>query len=149
MDNPWEVSEEAIEVVNKIAKESGDIKLLKALSDYRNSGSAAAARKIAAMLRRSRHIEIVHLLAEMIRQAAEEYPQRDFGREQNTYLQNLLEKAQRKKEKTERAGKSGTYSIIYKEEPFVYDCDSISFQVCLMTVERGFRDQKITLEYFK
>ena len=149
MDNPWEVSEKSLEVMSKIAKEAGDKKLLKELLDYRNTGSAATARKIAAMLRRSCHIEVVHLLAEKIRQAAAKYPERDFGREQNTYLQNLLQKAQRKKEETERAGKSGTYSMIYKEEPFVYDCDSISFQICLMTVERGFRDQKITLEYFK
>ena len=60
-----------------------------------------------------------------------------------------MKEAWKKKEEIESLGKSGTYSVVYKEEPFVYDCDSISFQVCLMTVEKGFRDQKITLEYFK
>ena len=149
MDNPWEVSEEALEVMNKIAKEAGDRKLLKALQEYRKTGRASTAKKIAVMLRRSNHIETVHLLSEKIRQAAEKYPARDFGCEQNTYLQNLMKEAWKKKEEIESLGKSGTYSVVYKEEPFVYDCDSISFQVCLMTVEKGFRDQKITLEYFK
>lgn len=149
VDNPWEVSEEALEVMNKIAKEAGDRKLLKALQEYRKTGRASTAKKIAVMLRRSNHIETVHLLSEKIRQAAEKYPARDFGCEQNTYLQNLMKEAWKKKEKIESSGKSGSYSVVYKEEPFVYDCDSISFQVCLMTVEKGFRDQKITLEYFK
>jgi len=149
VDNPWEVSEEALEVMNKIAKEAGDRKLLKALQEYRKTGRASMAKKIAVMLRRSSHIETVHLLSEKIRQAAEKYPARDFGCEQNTYLQNLMKEAWKKKEKIESSGKSGSYSVVYKEEPFVYDCDSISFQICLMTVEKGFRDQKITLEYFK
>ena len=133
----------------KIAKEAGDRKLLKALQEYRKTGRASMAKKIAVMLRRSSHIETVHLLSEKIRQAAEKYPARDFGCEQNTYLQNLMKEAWKKKEKIESSGKSGSYSVVYKEEPFVYDCDSISFQICLMTVEKGFRDQKITLEYFK
>ena len=60
-----------------------------------------------------------------------------------------MQKAQKKKEETEQRRKSGTYSIIYKEELFVYDCDSVSFQVCLMTVERGLYNQKVTLEFFK
>ena len=149
VDNPWEVSEKALDVMNEIAEEAGDRKLLKVLQEYRKTGSVSMARKIAAMFRRSSHIETVHLLAEKIRQAAKEYPARDFGSDQNTYLQNLLKKARKKKEEIESSGKSGTYSMIYKEEPFVYDCDSISFQVCLMTVEKGFLDQKITLEYFK
>lgn len=149
VDNPWEVSEEALDVMSKVAEEAGDRKLLKALQEYRKTGSTSMARKIAAMFRRSSHVETVHLLAEKLGQAAKEYPARDFGSDQNTYLQNLMKKARKKKEETESSGKSGTYSMIYKEEPFVYDCDSISFQVCLMTVERGFRDQKITLEYFR
>ena len=149
VDNPWEVSEEALNVMSKIAGEAGDRKLLKTLLEYRKTKSAVMARRIAAMFRRNGHIETVHLLAEKIRQAAEKYPDRDFGDEQNTGLQNLMEQALKKKEEIESSGKAGTYSMIYKEEPFVYDCDSISFQVCLMTVERGFRNQKITLKYFK
>ena len=149
VDNPWEVSEEALDVMSRIAEEAGDRKLLRALQEYQKTESASMARKIAAMFRRSSHIETVHLLAEKIRQAAKEYPARDFGSDQNTYLQNLMKEARKKKEEIESSGKSGTYSMIYKEEPFVYDCDSISFQVCLMTVEKGFLDQKITLEYFK
>lgn len=149
VDNPWEVSGEALDVMSKIAEEAEDRRLLKALHEYRKTGNALMARKIAAIFRRSSHVETVHLLAEKIRQAAEEYPVRDFGSEQNTYLQDLMQKARKKKEEIEHSGKPETYCMIYKEEPFVYNCDSISFQVCLMSVEKGFYNQKITLEYFK
>lgn len=149
VDNPWEVSEEALEVMRKVAEEAKDKGLLKALVKYQKTKSVPMARRIAVMLRQSWHIETVHLLAEKIRQAAGEYPTRNFGSQQNTYLQNLVQKARKKKEEIEQLRKPGTYSIIYKEEPFVYDCDSVSFQVCLMTVERGLCNQKVTLEYFK
>ena len=75
------------------AGQTPDRKLLKALHEYRKTGNALMARKIAAIFRRSSHVETVHLLAEKIRQAAEEYTVRDFGSEQNTYLQDLMQKA--------------------------------------------------------
>ena len=37
-------------------------------------------------------------------------------------------------------------TIIYREEPFIYDCDSISFQVYLMIVRKGVWKQKIMVE---
>ena len=101
VDNPWEVSGEALDVMSKIAEEAEDRRLLKALHEYRKTGNALMARKIAAIFRRSSHVETVHLLAEKIRQAAEEYPVRDFGSEQNTYLQDLMQKARKKKEEIE------------------------------------------------
>ncbi len=149
VDNPWEVSEEALEVMRRIAEEAEDKGFLKALIKYQKTKSVAMARRIAVMLRQSRHIEMVHLLAEKIRQAAGKYPARSFGSQQNIYLQNLMQKARERKEESEQRQKPGTYSMIYKEEPFVYDCDSVSFQVCLMTVERGLYNQKVTLEYFR
>ena len=37
-------------------------------------------------------------------------------------------------------------TLIYREEPFIYDCDSISFQVYLMIVRKGVWKQKIMVE---
>ena len=38
------------------------------------------------------------------------------------------------------------WTLIYREEPFIYDCDSISFQVYLMIVRKGVWKQKIMVE---
>ena len=44
---------------------------------------------------------MITLLGEKIREAASVYPDRDFGRKQNKYLHELMEKAERRKEELE------------------------------------------------
>lgn len=101
------------------------------------------ARKIAGMLCRSSHLPVVTLLGEKIRKVDLVYPGRDFGRKQNEYLHELMEKAERRKEELEA---ENVQTLIYREEPFIYDCDSISFQVYLMIVRKGVWKQKIMVE---
>ena len=101
------------------------------------------ARKIAGMLCKRSHLPVVTLLGEKIREAASVYPDRDFGRKQNEYLHELMEKAERRKEELEA---ENVQTLIYREEPFIYDCDSISFQVYLMIVRKGVWKQKIMVE---
>ena len=86
---------------------------------------------------------VITLLGEKIREAASVYPDRDFGRKQNKYLHELMEKAERRKEELEA---ENVQTLIYREEPFIYDCDSISFQVYLMIVRKGVWKQKIMVE---
>ena len=83
------------------------------------------------------------LLGEKIKEAASVYPDRDFGRKQNEYLHELMEKAERRKKELEA---ENVQALIYREEPFIYDCDSISFQVYLMIVGKGVWKQKIMVE---
>ena len=70
-------------------------------------------------------------------------PGQRFGRKQNEYLHELMEKAERRKEELEA---ENVQTLIYREEPFIYDCDSISFQVYLMIVRKGVWKQKIMVE---
>ena len=58
-------------------------------------------------------------------------------------LHELMEKAERRKEELEA---ENVQTLIYREEPFIYDCDSISFQVYLMIVRKGVWKQKIMVE---
>lgn len=145
VDNPWEVTEEAWEVMRRLAEEAGDETLIKILLRYRQNPGSRNAAKIARMLHQNNHLKTVNLLTDRIREAASVYPDRDFGPEQNRYLQGLLENAQnRKKELAQR----GIEAVIYKEEPFIYDCDSLDFKVCLLTVRKGLRNQRVELEFF-
>lgn len=64
-------------------------------------------------------------------------------KKQNKYLHELMEKAERRKEELEA---ENVQTLIYREEPFIYDCDSISFQVYLMIVRKGVWKQKIMVE---
>lgn len=143
VDNPWEVTAEALAVMQELATEAGDEKLGKMLRRYEKNSDISNAKKIAGMLCRSSHLPVITLLGEKIREAASVYPDRDFGRKQNKYLHELMEKAERRKEELEA---ENVQTLIYREEPFIYDCDSISFQVYLMIVRKGVWKQKIMVE---
>ena len=134
---------EALAVMQELATEAGDEKLGKMLSRYEKNPDISNAKKIAGMLCRSSHLPVITLLGEKIREAASVYPDRDFGRKQNKYLHELMEKAERRKEELEA---ENVQTLIYREEPFIYDCDSISFQVYLMIVRKGVWKQKIMVE---
>lgn len=142
-DNPWEVTAEALAVMQELAEEAGDEKLGKMLRRYEKNPDISNARKIAGMLCRSSHLPVVTLLGEKIREAASVYPDRDFGKEKNQYLCKLLTEAERKRSELHQ---KNVQIIIYREEPFIYDCDSISFQVYLMIVRKGVWKQKIMIE---
>ena len=116
------------------------------LRRYEKNSDISNAKKIAGMLCRSSHLPVITLLGEKIREAASVYPDRDFGRKQNKYLHELMEKAERRKEELEA---ENVQTLIYREEPFIYDCDSISFQVYLMIVRKGVWKQKIKDEKIK
>ena len=131
------------EVMQELAEEAGDEKLGKMLRRYEKNPDISNAKKIAGMLCRSSHLPVITLLGEKIREAASVYPDRDFGRKQNKYLHELMEKAERRKEELEA---ENVQTLIYREEPFIYDCDSISFQVYLMIVRKGVWKQKIMVE---
>ena len=143
VDNPWEVTAEALAVMQELAEEAEDEKLGKILRRYEINPDMSNAKKIAGMLCKNSHLPVVTLLGEKIREAASVYPDRDFGRKQNEYLQELMEKAERRKEELEA---ESIQALIYREEPFIYDCDSISFQVYLMIVRKGVWKQKIMVE---
>ena len=142
-DNPWEVTAEALAVMQELTEEAGDEKLGKMLRRYEKNPDISNARKIAGMLCRSGHLPVVTLLGEKIREAASVYPDRDFGKEKNQYLCKLLTEAERKRSELHQ---KNVQIIIYREEPFIYDCDSISFQVYLMIVRKGVWKQKIMIE---
>ena len=143
VDNPWEVTAEALAVMQELAEEAGDEKLGKMLRRYEKNPDISNARKIAGMFCRSSHLPVVTLLGEKIREAASVYPDRDFGKEKNQYLCKLLAEAERKRSELHQ---NNVQTIIYREEPFIYDCDSISFQVYLVTVRKGVWKQKIMVE---
>ena len=55
----------------------------------------------------------------------------------------INKKAEQRKEELDA---ENVQTLIYREEPFIYDCDSISFQVYLMIVRKGVWKQKIMVE---
>lgn len=146
MEEPWEVSVEAVRVMAALAKEVDDSAFLKCLLRYSRKPTKRKAAQLAAMLQKNRHSALTEYLADKLRQAASVYPSRDFGEEKNAYLQSLWEKAERR---GRELADGGVRVRLYKEEPFVYDCDALAFAVHVLSVTKGWQKQKVSVETFR
>lgn len=134
LDNPWAVSSEALSLMEHICMEAKDEKMYRLIHKYRISPSVHLAKKIARCLSYSRHYKVPEILRERIRQAAEMYPNRSFGRTEDLRIRHELHLAYNichnyKKRKIS--------AWIYREEPFIYDCDDIKFGIYILIIQKG------------
>lgn len=127
--NPWQPSDEAIDLMIEIAKEAEDKLFLHILSYYKKNNSKVMSRLIARMLHRKKHIKIVKILTKKLQNAAAIYPVRSFGIENDIRIQKHLEKANKRKQQLKE---KGIKADIIREEPFVEAKDSIQYKVYLM-----------------
>lgn len=140
----WLVTKESIDVMLSLAKEASDTEMIKALKHYKSLPDKFHAKKIARMLHRSKHKNIVDILMQWLVNGASEYENRSFGEEDRRY-QGVLEKAEERRKQLKKEGKD---SCILREEPFVYAKDSIEFRAYLMIWEQGILNRKIKIEVF-
>ena len=128
-ENPWQPSNEAIDLMIEIAKEVEDKFFVHILSYYKKNNSKIMSRLIARMLHRKKHIKIIRILTKKLQKAASIYPVRSLGIENDIRIQKHLEKAnQRKQELKEK----GIKADIIREEPFVEAKDSVQYKIYLM-----------------
>ena len=127
--NPWQPSDEAINLMIEIAKEAGDKLFVHILSYYKKDNSKLMSRFIARMLHRKKHIKIVRILTKKLQKAASIYPVRSFGIENDIQIQKCLEKAKQKKQELKE---KGIKADIIREEPFVEAQDSVQYKIYLM-----------------
>ena len=79
----WKVSEKALNEMMKLAQEAGDHSLIRWLKVYSYVPGRVIARKIACMLHRTKHTELVDLIDRKLAQAAAVYQDRQFVTEKN------------------------------------------------------------------
>ena len=145
MENPWSPAEEAIDVMEELAREAEDWSLLRWLHIYRKYYGKRMSRWIAGLLHRAKHAAVVELLDKKLVEEAENYPRRDFGEEFNQKYGEILLKAQQRKEELESKGQKVT---LVREEPFVAARDSVDFKVYLMIWKEKRGDRVVEIEEF-
>ncbi len=128
-ENPWQPSNEAIDLMIEIAKEAEDKLFPYILTYYKKNHSKIMSKLIARMLHRKKYIKIVRILMKKLQKAASIYPVRSFGRENDTQIQKHLEKAKQRKQELK---KEGIKADIIREEPFVEAKDSVQYKIYLM-----------------
>lgn len=140
-DDPWIPSNEAIHVMHEMAEVVGDRRMQNILKFYKNHPEKCVAKIIASMLHRNSHKELVDYLVNIFVKASENYPVRNFGKE-NEKLEKYIKKAEQLKEEL---SKDGIGASVITEEPFVEVKDSIEFKVYLMIWKKGVLNRKVEL----
>ena len=145
MEDPWSPAEEAIDVMEELAREAEDWSLLRWLHIYRKYYGKRMSRWIAGLLHRAKHAAVVELLDKKLIEEAENYPRRDFGEKFNQKYQNILKKAEKRKAELESNGQKVT---LVREEPFAVARDSVDFKVYLMIWKEKQGDRVVEIEEF-
>lgn len=142
---PWVPTQEAVTVMEKLAEEAGDVRMLKMLQTYRRNPKIHTARRIAAMLHRNTHAKVVDLLDEKLKDAVSVYKKRSFGEEMDQECLKLLHKVEKRQQQLQTEGKA---SVILREEPFEIAKDSIRYQMHLMIWEKNLVNRKVKIESY-
>ena len=121
MEDPWNPTEEAMDVMEELVKEAGDKSLLWWLQRYRRYHGKRMSRLLAWMLHKVSHGVVVDLLMEKLMLASEGYPVR-------TYKTEKL-KSEDSEFKKEEIGKREVYDTKASEQKTVSAVGGISQQL--------------------
>ena len=143
LEDKWHLSKDANNFMMEIAKKAGDTELEEKLLQYGENPTIKNAKKMAKLFRRKEHKKVIQLLMKYIEEAAAVYPDRSFGKSFDERNKKLLDKAVKRKNELEKAG---VEAVAYKEEQFVYDCDSVEFNVYVMLWKDGLVNSSVRIE---
>lgn len=144
--DPWNPSEEALNVMEELARECGNKKLGWRLKFYRRHPWPLLAKRIAAMLHRTECEEVVDLLSRRLREAVQDYPRRSFGKATDNAIKRLEQQAE---ERRQELARQGNRAEVLREEPFTIAQDNLEFHVYLMIWETRGRDRRVRIETIK
>ncbi|MEI3521588.1 DUF3878 family protein [Laedolimicola intestinihominis] len=144
--DPWNPSEEALNVMEELARECGNKKLGWRLKFYRRHPWPLLAKRIAAMLHRTECEEVVDLLSRRLREAVQDYPRRSFGKATDNAIKRLEQQAE---ERRQELARQGIRAEVLREEPFTIAQDNLEFHVYLMIWETRGRDRRVRIETIK
>lgn len=144
--DPWNPSEEALNVMEELARECGNKKLGWRLKFYRRHPWPLLAKRIAAMLHRTECEEVVDLLSRRLREALQDYPRRSFGKATDNAIKRLEQQAE---ERRQELARQGIRAEVLREEPFTIAQDNLEFHVYLMIWETRGRDRRVRIETIK
>ena len=144
--DPWNPSEEALNVMEELARECGNKKLGWRLKFYRRHPWPLLAKRIAAMLHRTECEDVVDLLSRRLREAVQDYPRRSFGKATDNAIKRLEQQAE---ERRQELARQGIRAEVLREEPFTIAQDNLEFHVYLMIWETRGRDRRVRIETIK
>lgn len=138
-ENPWVPTSEAIDIMKKYAQLVKDESLVKALEKYRDNPGKKQAKKIATMLHRNSHKQIIDYITNRFIEITDEYPKRHFGKANDEKYKLIINKG---KKLQKQFAEKNIKTQLYIEEPFVELKDSIEFKVYVLVEKKSILNQK-------
>ena len=128
-EDPWIPSEQAIDYMKELSTECGDVSLKKMLEAYHDHPTKFRAKRIAAMLHKTKHAAVVDCLTEKLQNATRDYKRRFPG---EVLEENYQKMFARVKERQLELKNQGIRADILREEPFTIARDSLNYKLYLM-----------------
>lgn len=142
----WKVSEQALNEMRSLAEEVNDRSLLRWLRIYEYYPKRAVARKIAKLLHKPAHAEVIELIDSTLKMATAEFGQRVFDEEEEKHIEEIKTRAKKRQRELLQSGKRVE---MVKEEPFLYVKDDIEYKIHLMIWEDNARNAHVEVETFE
>ena len=119
------VYEEAVDYLIELAEATEDYSMERMLVSYKRKPTSIKSRVIARMLCGKKHAELVDAIISELREAASIYPDRTFTIEEDIQRDVIHKKAL---SSLSEYIKQGYKCLLYREEPFMYSRDSITYK---------------------
>ena len=140
------VYEEAVDYLIDIAERVEDNSIRRKLKAYKKKPSGLRSIQLAAMFGMRKHAAFVDAIIADLREAASGYPQRAFSREEQKIHNVIHAKAIANLNEYERQGYK---CLLYREEPFMYARDSITYKEYVLVYINGIISRKAKIVSFE
>lgn len=140
------VYEEAVDYLIDIAERVEDNSIRRKLKAYKKKTSGLRSIQLAAMFGMRKHAVFVDAIIANLREAASGYPQRIFSREEQEIHNVIHAKAIANLNEYERQGYK---CLLYREEPFMYARDSITYKEHVLVYINGIISRKAKIVSFE
>lgn len=126
----WIPEQEAIDVMEELAREVGDFAFVRLLTLYRYCSKRFMTKFLATCFRAKKHFKLIEKIDSLIKEEAKIYPNRSF--ESKQFQELFMQKWELACMKKKELELKGYQVLLWKEEPFTVARDQVDFQVYLM-----------------
>mgnify|MGYP003231949377 CR=1 FL=1 len=132
---PDAIYSEAVDYLIETAESVGDKRMAGMLQSYMKKPDTFKCNIIAAMLHRKAHSKFIDKIIMDVRNEADKYVNRQFDSDEEAQYEKALNAMNMYK-------KEGYECLLYKEEPFMYSKDSITYKEHVMVFKKGLINRK-------
>ena len=139
MPYPDAIYSEAVDYLIETAESVGDKRMAGMLQSYMKKPDTFKCNIIAAMLHRKAHSRFIDKIIMDVRNEADKYVNRQFDSDEEAQYEKVHKKALNAMNMYK---KEGYECLLYKEEPFMYSKDSITYKEHVMVFKKGLINRK-------